>query len=41
MRADQDWLRNLITRRVALDRWHEALEHRAGDIKVVLEFDPS
>jgi glucose 1-dehydrogenase len=37
-RADQAWLRRLITRRVPLDRWNEALERRAGDIKVVLDF---
>jgi glucose 1-dehydrogenase len=36
--ADRDWLRRLITRRVALDRWREALEARDGDIKVVLDF---
>jgi predicted lipid-binding transport protein (Tim44 family) len=38
VRADQDWLRRLITRRVALDRWEEALEKRSEDIKVVVEF---
>jgi glucose 1-dehydrogenase len=37
-RADKDWLGRLITRRVGIDRWAEALEHRAGDIKVVIEF---
>ena len=37
-RADRDWLRRLITRRVALDRWSEALENRADDVKVVLDF---
>jgi glucose 1-dehydrogenase len=38
MRADQAWLARLITRRVPLARWPEALQHRAGDIKVVIEF---
>ena len=38
IRADQDWLRRLITRRVRLDRWKEAFEQRADDIKVVLDF---
>ena len=37
-RADRTWLSRLITRRVPLERWHEALEHRAGDIKVVVDF---
>jgi glucose 1-dehydrogenase len=36
--ADQDWLRRLITRRVPLDRWAEALQHRAGDIKAIIDF---
>jgi threonine dehydrogenase-like Zn-dependent dehydrogenase len=36
--ADQDWLRRLITRRVPLDRWAEALEHRPGDIKAIIDF---
>jgi len=38
VRADSNWLRRLITRRVALDRWHEALEQHSDDIKVVLDF---
>jgi threonine dehydrogenase-like Zn-dependent dehydrogenase len=37
-RADKAWLGRLITRRVPLERWHEALEHRRGDIKVIIEF---
>jgi threonine dehydrogenase-like Zn-dependent dehydrogenase len=36
--ADKDWLGRLITRRVPLDRWSEALEHRPGDIKVIIDF---
>jgi len=36
--ADQSWLRSLITRRVTLDRWSEALEHRPGDIKAIIDF---
>jgi threonine dehydrogenase-like Zn-dependent dehydrogenase len=36
--ADHDWLDRLITRRVPLARWREALEHRPGDIKVIIEF---
>jgi threonine dehydrogenase-like Zn-dependent dehydrogenase len=37
-RADQSWLRRLITRRVPFERWSEALDHRAGDIKVIIDF---
>jgi threonine dehydrogenase-like Zn-dependent dehydrogenase len=37
-RADPDWLARLITRRVPLERWAEALEHRKDDIKVVIDF---
>jgi threonine dehydrogenase-like Zn-dependent dehydrogenase len=36
-RADRAWLERLITRRVPLDRWHEALEREPHDIKVVVE----
>jgi threonine dehydrogenase-like Zn-dependent dehydrogenase len=35
--ADRDWLRALITRRVPLERWHEALERKPDDVKVVVE----
>jgi glucose 1-dehydrogenase len=35
--ADRDWLRALITRRVPLDRWQEALERRPDDVKVVVQ----
>jgi glucose 1-dehydrogenase len=37
-RADRGWLERLITRRVPLERWSEALECRPDDIKVVIEF---
>src|SRR6516164_9024191 len=37
-RADKRWLARLITRTVPLERWDEALEHRKGDIKVVIDF---
>ncbi len=36
--ADRDWLASLITRRVPLDNWNEALAHRPGDIKVIIDF---
>lgn len=37
-RADKNWLGRIINRRVPLDRWSEALEHRHGDIKVTIDF---
>ena len=37
LRADRGWLERLITRRVPLDRWHEALAPRPDDIKVVID----
>jgi threonine dehydrogenase-like Zn-dependent dehydrogenase len=36
-RADNAWLRKLITRRVPFDRAQEALEHKPGDIKAIVE----
>lgn len=36
--ADRDWLRKLITRRVPVANWPQALERRPDDIKVVIEF---
>ncbi|MDQ3849335.1 MAG: glucose 1-dehydrogenase [Actinomycetota bacterium] len=35
--ADRGWLEGLISRRVALERWPEALERRDDDVKVVLD----
>ncbi|MGH2723495.1 MAG: glucose 1-dehydrogenase [Actinomycetota bacterium] len=39
--ADHGWLERLITRRVPLDKWNEALEHRPDDVKTVIEFGES
>jgi threonine dehydrogenase-like Zn-dependent dehydrogenase len=39
--AGKDWLAGLITRRVPLDRFAEALEARPDDIKVVIDFAPA
>jgi threonine dehydrogenase-like Zn-dependent dehydrogenase len=36
--ADRSWLDGLITRRVPLARWHDALVPQPGDVKVVIEF---
>jgi hypothetical protein len=35
--ADPRWLEGLISRRVPLERWAEALENRKDDTKVVIE----
>lgn len=37
-RADRGWLTRLITRRVPIARWAEALKNQPDDIKVVIEF---
>jgi threonine dehydrogenase-like Zn-dependent dehydrogenase len=36
-KADRSWLERLITRRVPLERFEEALERRGDDVKVVIE----
>lgn len=36
--ADRGWLGRLITRRVALEDWSEALERGPEDVKVVIDF---
>lgn len=38
LRADRDWLARLVTRRVALEHWSDALDKGDDDIKVVVEF---
>ena len=38
-RADADWLARLITRRLPLERFEDALEKRKHDVKTVVEFD--
>jgi len=38
-RADRAWLDRVITRKVSLDRWEEAYEKRAGDVKTVMLFE--
>jgi len=37
-RADRAWLEGLITRRVPLADWTQALQRQDGDVKVVIEF---
>jgi threonine dehydrogenase-like Zn-dependent dehydrogenase len=36
-KADQQWLERLITRRVPLSRWSDALQRRPDDVKAVLD----
>jgi threonine dehydrogenase-like Zn-dependent dehydrogenase len=36
--ADSGWLDRLITRRIPIDRWHEAFDRQADDVKTVIEF---
>jgi len=40
-RADRGWLERLISRRVGIDNWRDALHRRPGEVKVVLDFDKS
>ena len=35
--AGRDWLEGLVTRRVPVERWQDALDKRADDVKVVLD----
>ncbi len=37
-RADQQWLAQLVSRRVPLAEWQHALHHEDDDVKVILEF---
>lgn len=37
-RADKDWLNALITRRVPVEQWSQALENHPNDIKNVIDF---
>jgi threonine dehydrogenase-like Zn-dependent dehydrogenase len=36
-KADPRWLERLITRRVPLDRWPDALQRQPDDVKAVIE----
>jgi threonine dehydrogenase-like Zn-dependent dehydrogenase len=40
-RADRTWLERLITRRVPVDRWPEALARQASDVKTIIVFPDS
>ena len=36
-KADRDWLSELVSRRVPIDRWQQALDRQPDDVKVVVE----
>jgi threonine dehydrogenase-like Zn-dependent dehydrogenase len=36
-KADQSWMERLISRRVPLDRWSDALQRRPDDVKAVID----
>jgi glucose 1-dehydrogenase len=38
-RADRAWLQRLVTRRVPLARWSEALARQPDDVKVVIDME--
>jgi threonine dehydrogenase-like Zn-dependent dehydrogenase len=38
-KADQSWLERLISRRVPLDRWSDALQRHPDDVKAVIDLD--
>jgi threonine dehydrogenase-like Zn-dependent dehydrogenase len=37
-RADATWLGRLVSRRVPLDQWSDAMAHQPDDVKVVIDF---
>ena len=37
-RADHEWVERLITRRVALDQWADALVRASDDVKPIIDF---
>jgi threonine dehydrogenase-like Zn-dependent dehydrogenase len=39
--ADNEWLEGLITRRVPLASWRDALDRRPTDIKTIIDFSES
>jgi glucose 1-dehydrogenase len=36
-KADQSWLERLVSRRVPLERWSDALQRRPDDVKAVID----
>jgi threonine dehydrogenase-like Zn-dependent dehydrogenase len=37
-RADRTWLQRLLSRKVPIDRWHEAIQRQPDDVKAVITF---
>jgi threonine dehydrogenase-like Zn-dependent dehydrogenase len=40
-RADQGWLSRVVSRRVPLERWQDALTRQPDDVKVIVEVHPA
>jgi threonine dehydrogenase-like Zn-dependent dehydrogenase len=40
-RADRDWLARVVSRRVPLDRWKDALTRQPDDVKVIVVVNPA
>jgi hypothetical protein len=40
-KADRSWLEKLVSRKVPLDQWQQALDRQPDDVKVVVEVAPS
>jgi threonine dehydrogenase-like Zn-dependent dehydrogenase len=39
-RADRSWLARVVSRKVPLERWQEALNRSPDDVKVIIEVNP-
>jgi threonine dehydrogenase-like Zn-dependent dehydrogenase len=39
-RADRDWLAKVVSRKVPIDQWEQALDRQPDDVKVVVEVSP-
>jgi len=40
-RADRPWIERLVTRRVPLESWTDAIQHQPDDVNVVIEVNPT
>jgi threonine dehydrogenase-like Zn-dependent dehydrogenase len=40
-KADRSWLQRLVSRKVPLEQWAQALERQPDDVKVVIEVAPT
>jgi threonine dehydrogenase-like Zn-dependent dehydrogenase len=39
-KADPKWLTRVVSRRVPLEQWQEALNRNPDDVKVIIEVNP-